>query len=164
MDPKPIGLSPHSTVRGRPRTTSTRNDPCARCGRNIPRLAARWPEGRLCFTCYFNAMHTRGTCPRCLQDRLLPGPPKADGHPICDLRRDPLRLPLRPLRSGSRTPSWTPVRPLRPARRPPRPARRRTERPRPGWLGRCALCLRPTGVGHRLEALPQGPSPPAWSR
>lgn len=40
MDPKPVGLSPRSTVRGRPRTTSTRNDPCARCGRNIPRLAA----------------------------------------------------------------------------------------------------------------------------
>ncbi|KRF18373.1 recombinase XerD [Nocardioides sp. Soil796] len=28
-------------------------------------------------------MHTRGTCPECLQDRLLPGPPNADGHPIC---------------------------------------------------------------------------------
>ena len=36
MDPKPAGLSPRSTVRGRPRTTSTREDPCARCGRNIP--------------------------------------------------------------------------------------------------------------------------------
>lgn len=83
MDPKPVGLSPHSTVRGRPRTTSTRNDPCARCGRNIPRLAARWPEGRLCFTCYFNAMHTSGTCPECLQDRLLPGPPNTAGHPVC---------------------------------------------------------------------------------
>ena len=83
MDPKPVGLSPRSTARGRPRTTSTRNDPCARCGRNIPRLAARWPEGRLCFTCYFDAIHTRGTCPECLQDRLLPGPPNADGHPIC---------------------------------------------------------------------------------
>jgi hypothetical protein len=83
MDPKPVGLSPHSTARGRPRTTSTRDDPCARCGRNIPRLAARWPEGRLCFTCYFDAIHTRGTCLECLQDRLLPGPPNADGQPIC---------------------------------------------------------------------------------
>jgi len=26
-----------------------------------------WPEGRLCFTCYFDAIHTRGTCPECLQ-------------------------------------------------------------------------------------------------
>ena len=83
MDPKPVGLSPRSTVRGRPRTVSSRDDPCARCGRNIPRLAARWPEGRLCFTCYFDAIHTRGTCPECLQVRLLPGPPNADGHPIC---------------------------------------------------------------------------------
>lgn len=83
MDPKPVGLSPRRTVRGRPRTTSDRHDPCARCGRNIPRLAATWPEGRLCFTCYFDAIHTRGTCPECLQDRLLPGPPNADGHPTC---------------------------------------------------------------------------------
>lgn len=83
MDPKPIGLSPRSTVRGRPRTTSNRDDPCARCGRNIPRLAARWPEGRLCNICYCDAVHTRGTCPECLQDRLLPGPPTADGLPIC---------------------------------------------------------------------------------
>ena len=83
MDPKPVGLSPRSVVLGRPRTTSSRDDPCARCGRNIPRLAARWPEGRLCFTCYFDAIHTRGTCPECLQDRLLPGPPNANGHPVC---------------------------------------------------------------------------------
>ncbi|MBO1754646.1 recombinase XerD [Allobranchiibius sp. CTAmp26] len=83
MDPKPVGLCPRRTVRGRPRATSDRHDPCARCGRNIPRLAATWPEGRLCFTCYFNAVHTHGTCPACLQDRLLPGPPNADGHPTC---------------------------------------------------------------------------------
>lgn len=83
MDPKPVGLSPRSTVRGRPRTTTTRIDPCARCGRDIPRVAAIWPEGRLCYICHFDAVHTRGTCPECLQDRLLPGPPNADGHPLC---------------------------------------------------------------------------------
>lgn len=83
MDPKPVGLSPRPSVRGRPRSTATGVGPCARCGRNIPRVAARWPEGRLCFTCYFDAIHTRGTCPDCLQDRLLPGPPNADGQPIC---------------------------------------------------------------------------------
>lgn len=33
--------------------------------------------------CHFNAIHTRSTCPDCLQDRLLPGPPNADGHPTC---------------------------------------------------------------------------------
>ena len=83
MDPNPVGLSPRSTVRGRPRTTTTRDDPCARCRRNIPRLAATWPEGRLCFICHFDAVHTRGTCPECLQERLLPGPPNAEGHPVC---------------------------------------------------------------------------------
>ena len=83
MNPTPDGLSPRSTRRGRPRATSTRDDPCARCGRNIPRLAARWPEGRLCFTCYNAAIHTHGTCPNCRQDRLLPGPAGADGDPVC---------------------------------------------------------------------------------
>ncbi|MBB2988256.1 recombinase XerD [Terracoccus luteus] len=28
-------------------------------------------------------MHTSGTCPECLQDRLLPGPPNPAGHPVC---------------------------------------------------------------------------------
>jgi hypothetical protein len=88
MDPKPVGISPRSTVRGRPRTTSDREDPCARCGRNIPRLAARWPEGRLCNVCYFDATHTQGTCPECLQDRLLPGPPNANGLPTCSTCAD----------------------------------------------------------------------------
>ena len=83
MDPKPTGLSPRSTVQGRPRATSTRDDPCARCGRNIPRLAANWPEGRLCNICYYDAVHTRGTCPECLQDRLLPGLRATDRQPIC---------------------------------------------------------------------------------
>lgn len=86
MDPKPVGLRPRNTATGRPRNPESRNgkdDPCARCGRPIPRVAASWPEGRLCFTCYYAAVHTRGTCPECLQDRLLPGPPSADGAPIC---------------------------------------------------------------------------------
>lgn len=88
MDPKPVGLSPRSTTRGRPRTgrprgAAARPDPCARCGRDIPRLAAQWPEGRLCYPCYFDAVHTRGVCPRCQKDRLLPGPPDAGGRPLC---------------------------------------------------------------------------------
>ncbi|MGC5617728.1 hypothetical protein [Georgenia sp. Z1491] len=81
--PAPVGLSPRSTTRGRPRTIGAREDPCARCGRDIPRLAARWPEGRLCFTCYYAAVHNHGTCPRCHQERLLPGPENSDGDPIC---------------------------------------------------------------------------------
>src|SRR3546814_12357058 len=81
MDPKPVGLSPRSTVRGRPRTTSTRYDPCARCGRDMPRLAKRWPEGRLCNICYYGAIHARGTRPECLQDRTLLAPPTAAARP-----------------------------------------------------------------------------------
>ena len=83
MDPTPVGLSPRCTQRGRRRATSTRTDPCARCGRNIPRLAARWPEGRLCFTCYFAAIHSHGTCPGCRRQRLLPGPPDPEGTALC---------------------------------------------------------------------------------
>lgn len=49
----------------------------------MPRLAASWPEGRLCFTCYFDAVHTRGTRPGCGQERLLPGPPDANGQRRC---------------------------------------------------------------------------------
>jgi len=65
------------------RSVRPRRDPCARCGRDIPRLAVHWPEGRLCNVCYYHAIHTRGACPECGQDRLLPGPPNADGKPIC---------------------------------------------------------------------------------
>lgn len=79
----PQGLAPRSTRRGRPRVTQTTGHQCARCGRTIPRVAATWPEGRLCNICYYDATHTRGTCPECLKERLLPGPPNGDGHPIC---------------------------------------------------------------------------------
>ena len=83
MHPKPVGLSPRSTIRGRPRNKDVGNYLCARCARTMTRTAANWPEGRLCNVCYYNAKHTRGTCPECLQERLLPGPPNADGNPLC---------------------------------------------------------------------------------
>jgi hypothetical protein len=82
MDPKPVGLSPRSTTRGRPRLTSGHYT-CARCGRSTTRLQARWPEGPVCFTCWFDAIHTHGTCPRCGTERLLPGPPDETGSPVC---------------------------------------------------------------------------------
>lgn len=63
-------------------TAAEAGNPCARCGRKIPRVAATWPEGQLCNICYYNALHTRGTCPECLQDRLLPGP-SSGGGPVC---------------------------------------------------------------------------------
>lgn len=79
----PQNLSPRSTVQGRPRVNPTTGNPCARCGRAIPRVAVTWPEGRLCNICYYRAIHTRGTCPTCLRDRLLPGPPSPSGQPVC---------------------------------------------------------------------------------
>jgi hypothetical protein len=82
MAPKPVGLSPRSTARGRPRRTSGCRT-CARCGRATSRIQASWPEGQICFTCWFAALHTRGVCPTCRRDRLLPGPSNADGAATC---------------------------------------------------------------------------------
>ncbi|WP_410792066.1 hypothetical protein [Kribbella sp. C-35] len=82
MDTKPVGLTPRSTSRGRPRLTSG-SCTCARCGRETTRLQARWPEGQICFTCRFDAIHNRGNCPGCGQERLLPGPSDASGTPVC---------------------------------------------------------------------------------
>jgi hypothetical protein len=56
MDPQPVGLSPRSTTRGRPRLTSGSHT-CARCGRKTTRRQATWPEGQICFTCWFDAIH-----------------------------------------------------------------------------------------------------------
>lgn len=32
-------------------------------------------------SCWFSAIHTRGVCPQCGTDRLLPGPPDDHGQP-----------------------------------------------------------------------------------
>lgn len=78
---KPNGLSPRNTSRGRPRTTGTAT--CARCGRNVGRTRATWPEGKICGPCFTTATRTHGTCPDCGQNRLLPGPPETSGGPRC---------------------------------------------------------------------------------
>ncbi|GAA4684186.1 hypothetical protein GCM10023197_45760 [Gordonia humi] len=80
MDPD--GLIPHYSVRGRPRLTDG-YWACDRCGRSTTRIQAHWPEGRVCFTCWFTAIHTHGICPPCGADRLLPGPPTQDRTPLC---------------------------------------------------------------------------------
>jgi integrase len=54
---------------------------CARCGRRAG-LAANWPDGPICRTCYHKAARTRGWCPGCGASRLLPGR-RADQAPIC---------------------------------------------------------------------------------
>nr|WP_231650207.1 hypothetical protein [Gordonia sihwensis] len=79
---EPDGLVPYRPVRGRPRQASGAWV-CDRCGRSTTRTQAHWPEGRICFTCWFTAIHTHGTCPVCGVERLLPGPPLPDGTPVC---------------------------------------------------------------------------------
>lgn len=73
LAPGPKGLKPRSTRQGRPRTTGGRYT-CARCHGTTNRLQASWPEGQICFSCWFAAIRTRGTCASCRRERLLPGP------------------------------------------------------------------------------------------
>lgn len=77
----PAGLTYRNTVRGRPRTTG--GFVCSRCGRSAGKHRTQWPEGRICGTCFTAAMNTRGSCPGCGADRLLPGPPGQPGGPTC---------------------------------------------------------------------------------
>lgn len=79
---RPHGLKPHTPTRGRPRLADGKWI-CDRCGRSTTRIQARWPEGRVCFTCWFTAIHTHGICPACGAERLLPGPTTPSGIPLC---------------------------------------------------------------------------------
>jgi integrase len=54
---------------------------CARCGRRAAKTA-NWPDGPICRTCHDRAARTRGRCPGCQVERLLPGR-RADDMPIC---------------------------------------------------------------------------------
>jgi hypothetical protein len=45
-------------------------------------MTANWPDGPICRTCHDRAARTRGRCPGCQVERLLPGR-RADGTPIC---------------------------------------------------------------------------------
>lgn len=71
-------------------TAQTTSDPapprsgrwtCARCGHDHSAYR-RWPEGHLCRTCVLAALDIRGVCPRCGDQRILPGR-NPDGSPIC---------------------------------------------------------------------------------
>jgi hypothetical protein len=55
--------------------------PCARCGRRAAKTA-NWPDGPICRTCHDRAARTRGRCPGCQVERVLPGR-RDDGTPIC---------------------------------------------------------------------------------
>lgn len=54
---------------------------CARCERQAAK-AANWPDGPICRTCLDKATRTRGCCPGCQSERLLPGRDAA-GIPVC---------------------------------------------------------------------------------
>ncbi|MBT2500039.1 recombinase XerD [Agromyces sp. ISL-38] len=41
-----------------------------------------WPDGAICGICHYDATHTRGQCPECRSDRMLPGRNGA-GQPVC---------------------------------------------------------------------------------
>lgn len=58
-------------ARGRPRSEGEHR--CARCGRMAAKIRVRWPDGPVCGICFTAALRTRGACPDCGQDRLLPG-------------------------------------------------------------------------------------------
>ncbi len=55
---------------------------CCRCGRRQNK-AGSWPDGYVCRTCSDRAVRSRGTCPGCGQDRVLPGLRPGDGAAIC---------------------------------------------------------------------------------
>ena len=86
MDPKPAGLSLAPPCAGDRERRAPATTPARAAARDIPVLAATWPEGRLCDVCYYDAVHTRVICPECRQDRPAPGLRAADGQPTLDLR------------------------------------------------------------------------------
>ena len=78
-------ISPNrrSTKRGRPRVTGEQFR-CSRCERMANQRRASWPGEDLCYSCFYAAMRTRGICPECGHDGVLPGlADDADREPIC---------------------------------------------------------------------------------
>jgi hypothetical protein len=57
--------------RGRPRTAGDHT--CDRCGRATAKIRIRWPDGKICGTCFTTAAATYGPCDRCGQHRMTPG-------------------------------------------------------------------------------------------
>jgi hypothetical protein len=71
------------TKRGRPLVTDG-HFRCSRCQRMSNQRRASWPGEQLCYSCFYTAMRTRGICPRCGHDGVLPGlAADGDPEPIC---------------------------------------------------------------------------------
>lgn len=78
-----INPTPRSTTRGRPRVTTGALE-CSRCHRMANKLRVYWPGDQLCHSCFYTAMRTRGICPACGHDGVLPGrTDDTDSRPIC---------------------------------------------------------------------------------
>lgn len=78
-------ISPNrrSTKRGRPLVTDGQFR-CSRCRRMANQRRASWPGEDLCYSCFYTAMRTRGICPGCGHNGVLPGLAiDADRQPIC---------------------------------------------------------------------------------
>ena len=78
-------ISPNrrSTKRGRPLATDGQFR-CSRCRRMANQRRASWPGEDLCYSCFYTAMRTRGVCPGCGHNGVLPGLAiDADRQPIC---------------------------------------------------------------------------------
>ena len=78
-------ISPNrrSTKRGRPLVTDGQFR-CSRCRRMANQRRASWPGEDLCYSCFYAAMRTRGVCPGCGHNGVLPGlAADGDREPIC---------------------------------------------------------------------------------
>ena len=153
-------ISPNrrSTKRGRPLVTDGAFR-CSRCQRMANQRRATWPGEQLCYSCFYAAMRTRGVCPQCGHDGVLPGRPCRRRDQAADLlvvRRDSRRLHLSRLRDRSRSLPARNLRPLRPSRGPDRVDDRRRPRPRRhGPDRRGAVPCRPARQHPDLERSPR---------
>jgi hypothetical protein len=72
-----------STTQGRCRITNGAFR-CTRCERMANQLRVYWPGDQLCNSCFYTAMRTRGICPNCGHDGVLPGRlTRTDARPVC---------------------------------------------------------------------------------
>jgi hypothetical protein len=72
-----------STKRGRPLVTDGAFR-CSRCQRMANQRRTSWPGEQLCYSCFYAAMKTRGICPQCSHDGILPGlADDPNRRPIC---------------------------------------------------------------------------------
>ena len=78
-----INPNRRSTTQGRPRITNGAFR-CTRCKRMANQLRVYWPGDQLCNSCFYTAMRTRGICPNCGLDGVLPGRlNRTDNRPVC---------------------------------------------------------------------------------